>query len=202
MAKKLEIQVDLNSKIKSSEKTFNKLTEQGAFNDSPRTAKTFGTLMEELKSLANVSEPTLKQLSRMNSLFNQMADILVNAAKKIGGTSQEFKDLEKQIDEISQSLKDTRKARGDILKQGRINPDTNQYELFDTYQTEQLLSKKIKSKDGREIKSIATFRKKFDAQGQAIAGAFQDPVAAQQLYDQLKEQQTNNARRCKLLYLF
>ena len=193
MAKRIEIDLELKSKIDSSRQIFNTLKEKDAFKNSPRASKTFESIIKELDSLSQVSEPTLKQLSRMNSLFNQMSDILVNAANSVNESSAEFKKIQETIDEIGGKLETSRKSKGKILKQGRINETTGNYELFDTYQTEQLQLANIIGSNGKQIKSIGTFRKKFDANGQAIAGAFQDPVAAQALYDKLKKHQEDNA---------
>ena len=194
----INIGVELRSKLEKSEGRIAELREKGAFGSNKKAEQDLAGIVQELKALSNVSNPSYKQLTRMNSLFTQMSEIMLKVAKSTNLTSQEFQRLEKQLKNEEKTLVDLKKARGSIKSQGRINSKSGQYELYKTYQEEVIRGANIQSAKGNQIKGYNTFFKGFD-NGKAKEGYFQDAAAAQTIYDSLKRTEQNNAKRLEEL---
>ena len=198
MAEKVQLQVELKSQISAAKSRVNFLENKGAISE-PKTKQQIAGIVSELESLSKISNPTLKNLSRFDALFNQLSDILAKAAGRVEQVTDTFKNLEKELDQQQKREKLKQSQRGKILKEGKINKDTGQYELFKTFQTEAVTKANIKNTKGVQIKNIDTFLKKFDEFGNPQAGAFQDPAAAKAVYDELKRKQEENAKSLGLL---
>lgn len=197
MADKTKIQLEVETKLTESLSDIKTLKNKGAINDKVETQ--IEGIIKQLESLGQISKPSLQQLSQINALFNQLTDILLKVAQSSKAASKEFKDLEKKLEAQTLGLDKARSEKGSILKKGRVNKDTGKYELFTTYQDEVVKQANIKNSKGNSIKTAETFYKKFDANGNPIEGAFQDPTAAKKLYDSLKKTQETNALRLEEL---
>lgn len=197
MADKTKIQLEVETKLAESRSDIKTLKNKGAINDKVETQ--IEGIIKQLESLGQISKPSLQQLSQINALFNQLTDILLKVAQSSKAASKEFKDLEKKLEAQTLGLDKARSEKGSILKKGRVNKDIGKYELFTTYQDEVVKQANIKNSKGNSIKTAETFYKKFDANGNPIEGAFQDPTAAKKLYDSLKKTQETNALRLEEL---
>ena len=195
MAEKIKLQVELESKLKDTQNTIDTLRKQGGFKANPKADEQIKSIVKELNALNKVSDPTLKQLSRIDALFNQLSDILLKLARSTQSTSKEFKKLEQQLAKNQSDLQNAQTARGNILKKGKISDKTQKYELFNTYQDEQIRAANIRNNKGNLIKTADTFYKKFDSKGNPVNGAFDDPQAAKALYQKLQEEQNENAQK-------
>ena len=198
MANKIQIEVDLASKIKESKEIKQSLEKSGGFKDNPQAEKRLNAIIQELESLSKVSNPSIKNLNSINALFNEMSSILLKIAHATNTASKEFKQLEDKLKNAEEGLARTQKERGGILKQGRVNKDTNKYELYDTYQKDVIAQANIRSKTGRQIKSTEAFFNKFE-NGVAKEGAFQNNAEAQKVYDSLIRAESENATRLQEL---
>lgn len=199
MAEKVTLQVELQSKLEQTKGAITQLKEKGGFKDNSKAEQQIQSLIQELDSLAKITNPSLKNLSRIDALFNQLSEILLKVAHATSNTSKEFQELEKKLKKQQEAEEKLRKERSGILKKGRVNKDTGQYELFTKYQDEVIAQSGIKNKKGQAIKTAGTFLKKFDENGNPIEGAFQNPEEAKKIYDSLKRTQQENETRLKEL---
>lgn len=199
MAEKVTLQVELQSKLEQTKGAITQLKEKGGFKDNSKAEQQIQSLIQELDSLAKITNPSLKNLSRIDALFNQLSEILLKVAHATSNTSKEFQELEKKLKKQQEAEEKLRKERNSILKKGRVNKDTGQYELFTKYQDEVIAQSGIKNKKGQAIKTAGTFLKKFDENGNPIEGAFQNPEEAKKIYDSLKRTQQENETRLKEL---
>lgn len=199
MADKVTLQVELQNKLEQTRGAISKLKEKGGFKDNSKAEQQIHSLIQELDSLAKITNPSLKNLSRVDALFNQLSEILLKVAHATSNTSKEFQALEKKLKEQQVAEEKLRKERSGIFKQGRINKDTGKYELFTKYQDEVISQSGIKNKKGQAIKTAGTFLKKFDENGNPIKDAFQNPEEAKKIYDSLKRTQQENETRLKEL---
>ena len=199
MAEKVTLQVELQNKLEQTRGAISKLKEKGGFKDNSKAEQQIHSLIQELDSLAKITNPSLKNLSRVDALFNQLSEILLKVAHATSNTSKEFQTLEKKLKQQQGAEEKLRKERSGIFKQGRINKDTGKYELFTKYQDEVISQSGIKNKKGQAIKTAGTFLKKFDENGNPIKDAFQTPEEAKKIYDSLKRTQQENETRLKEL---
>ena len=199
MAEKVTLQVELQSKLEQTKGALAQLKEKGGFKDNSKAEQQINSLIQELDSLAKVTNPSLKNLSRIDALFNQLSEILLKIAHATSNTSKEFQALEKQLKQQQIAEEKLRKERSGIFKKGRINKDTDKYELFTKYQDEVIAQSGITNKKGQAIKTAGTFLKKFDENGNPIKDAFQNPEEAKKIYDSLKRTQQENETRLKQL---
>ena len=199
MADKVTLQVELQNKLEQTRGAISKLKEKGGFKDNSKAEQQIHSLVQELDSLAKITNPSLKNLSRIDALFNQLSEILLKVAHATSNTSKEFQALEKKLKQQQVAEEKLRKERSGIFKQGRINKDTGQYELFTKYQDEVISQSGIKNKKGQAIKTAGTFLKKFDENGNPIKDAFQNPEEAKKIYDSLKRTQQENETHLKEL---
>lgn len=199
MAEKVTLQVELQNKLEQTRGAISKLKEKGGFKDNSKAEQQIHSLVQELDSLAKITNPSLKNLSRIDALFNQLSEILLKVAHATSNTSKEFQTLEKKLKQQQEAEEKLRKERSGIFKQGRINKDTGKYELFTKYQDEVVSQSGIKNKKGQAIKTVGTFLKKFDENGNPIKDAFQNPEEAKKIYDSLKRTQQENETRLKEL---
>ena len=198
MAEKVTLQVELQSKLQQTKDITKKLADSGGFKNNDKALGRVNALLQELESLATKTNPSLKNLSSINALFNELSGILFKIAQATNTASKEFQDLAKQITQTQSSLDKAQGERGSILKKGRINKNTGNYELYKTYQNQVIEQANIKNTKGRSIKTADTFFSKFD-NGVAQQGAFQDTQAAQAVYDSLLRTQTENGTRLQEL---
>ena len=198
VAEKVTLQVELQSKLQQTKDITKKLTDSGGFKNNDKALGRVNALLQELESLAVKTNPSLKNLSSINALFNELSGILFKIAQATNTASKEFQDLAKQIAQTQSSLDKAQGERGSILKKGRINKNTGNYELYKTYQNQVIEQANIKNIKGRSIKTADTFFSKFD-NGVAQQGAFQDTQAAQAVYDSLLRTQTENGTRLQEL---
>ena len=189
--------IDLELKIKTAQESINELKKQNGIESGSKVDQQIKDIVTELQSLSKIASPTIGNLSRFNTLFNKLSEILINIAYSVGNVSSTFKELQQQLKEQEDIQEDWRSKIGGIKKQGRINKDTGRYELFDTYQSEVITNANIINSKGRQVKQSATFFKKFDASGKVISSEFKNPQAAQQVYDQLKKTEQENAKSLK-----
>ena len=199
MADKVTLQVELQNKLEQTRGAISKLKEKGGFKDNSKAEQQIHSLIQELDSLAKITNPSLKNLSRIDALFNQLSEILLKVAHATSNTSKEFQALEKKLQQQQEAEEKLRKERSGIFKQGRINKDTGKYELFTKYQDEVVSQSGIKNKKGQAIKTVGTFLKKFDENGNPVKDAFQNPEEAKKIYDSLKRTQQENETRLKEL---
>lgn len=199
MADKVTLQVELQNKLEQTRGAISKLKEKGGFKDNSKAEQQIHSLIQELDSLAKITNPSLKNLSRIDALFNQLSEILLKVAHATSNTSKEFQALEKKLKQQQDAEEKLRKERSGIFKQGRINKDTGKYELFTKYQDEVISQSGIKNKKGQAIKTAGTFLKKFDENGNPVKDAFQNPEEAKKIYDSLKRTQQENETRLKEL---
>lgn len=199
MADKVTLQVELQNKLEQTRGAISKLKEKGGFKDNSKAEQQIHSLIQELDSLAKITNPSLKNLSRVDALFNQLSEILLKVAHATSNTSKEFQALEKKLKQQQDAEEKLRKERSGIFKQGRINKDTGKYELFTKYQDEVVSQSGIKNKKGQAIKTVGTFLKKFDENGNPVKDAFQNPEEAKKIYDSLKRTQQENETRLKEL---
>ena len=157
MAGKVTLQVELQNKLEQTKSAFNTLKEKGGFKDNSRAEQQINSWIKEFESLANVTNPGLKNLSRINTLFNQLSEVLLKIAYATSNTSKEFKDLEKQLKQQQQEEENLRKERSGIFRQGRVSKDSGKYELFTKYQDEVITQSGIKNKRGQAMKTVGTF---------------------------------------------
>ena len=190
----VDINVNLKSKLEKSEERIADLKGKGAFNSNKKAEQDLAGIIQELRTLSKVSDPSFKQLTRMNSLFTQMSEIMLKVAKAINLTSKEFQALEKQLQTEEQTLEKLKKARGSIKSQGKVNSKTGQYELYKTYQEDVIRGANIQSVKGNQIKGYNTFFKGFE-NGKAKDNYFQDATKAQAIYDSLKKTEQDNAKK-------
>ena len=162
MAEKVTLQVELQNKLEQTRGAISKLKEKGGFKDNSKAEQQIHSLVQELDSLAKITNPSLKNLSRIDALFNQLSETLLKVAHATSNTSKEFQALEKKLKQQQGEEEKLRKERSGIFKQGRINKDTGKYELFTKYQDEVISQSGIKNKKGQAIKTVGTFLKKFD----------------------------------------
>lgn len=195
MAEKSKIQIEVETKLADAKKDIGTLSNKGGFKGNKQAETQVEQLVKQLDSLSKVTNPSLKQLTTINSLFSQLTNILLKVASSIKASSKEFLAIQNRITSLTTNLDKARSEKGGILKKGRVNKDTNKYELFTTYQNEEIKAANIKNAKGNAIKTADTFYKKFDANGQPVDGAFQDPAAAKALYDRLRTAQETNANR-------
>ena len=195
---KLQLEVDLKTKLQESKSIKESLGKSGGFKDNPQAEKRLNAIIQELESLTKISNPTIKNLNSMNALFNEMSGILLKIAHATNTASEDFKKLEKELKETESMLEKAQKARGSILKQGRINKDKNKYELYDTYQKEVISQANIRLKNGRQIKSTEAFFNKFE-NGVVKEGVFQNKSDAQKVYDSLIKAEADNANKLQEL---
>ena len=198
VAEKVTLQVELQSKLQQTKDITKKLADSGGFKNNDKALGRVNALLQELESLATKTNPSLKNLSSINALFNELSGILFKIAQATNTASKEFQDLAKQITQTQSSLDKAQGERGSILKKGRINKNTGNYELYKTYQNQVIEQANIKNTKGRSIKTADTFFSKFD-NGVAQQGAFQDTQAAQAVYDSLLRTQTENGTRLQEL---
>ena len=199
MAEKVTLQVELQNKLEQTRGAISKLKEKGGFKDNSKAEQQIHSLIQELDSLAKITNPSLKNLSRIDALFNQLSEILLKVEHATSNTSKEFQTLEKKLKQQQGAEEKLRKERSGIFKQGRINKDTGKYELFTKYQDEVISQSGIKNKKGQAIKTAGTFLKKFDENGNPIKDAFQNPEEAKKIYDSLKRTQQENEIHLKEL---
>lgn len=195
MAGKVQLQVELSSKIEQTKGAIQTLKEKGGFKNNAKAEQLVGELVHELDELNKISNPTIKNLSRIDAVFNQLSEVLLKVARTTATTSKEFQELEKQLKKQQSDLDKVRDERGGILKKGRVNKDTGKYELFTTYQDDIIRQAGVKNKKDQTIKTSETFLKKFDSEGNPLKDAFHDPEKAKKLYDSLKQTQEDNATK-------
>ena len=195
MAEKSKIQIEVETKLADAKKDIGTLSSKGGFKGNKQAETQVEQIVKQLDSLSKVTSPNLKQLTTINSLFSQLTNILLKVASSIKASSKELLAIQNRITTLTTNLDKARSEKGGILKKGRVNKDTNKYELFTTYQNEEIKAANIKNAKGNAIKTADTFYKKFDANGQPVDGAFQDPAAAKALYDRLRTAQETNATR-------
>lgn len=193
--KKISIDVELKSNLEKSKEAMASLKEKGGFAKNPKAEKVISGYIQELEKLSEIAQPTSQQLSKIRSLFNAMSEALLKVAYSTKEASKEFKEIESTLAKQNEAKNKLTKERSGILKQGRVNKETQQYELFETYQDSVVRQANIKNKKGQSIKSSSTFLNKFDNEGNPVAGAFLDPKAAKDLYNSLKTTQETNATR-------
>lgn len=193
MAETIKLQVELENKISQSKQIASELKSQGGFKGNPKAEQSVALITQELESLAKISNPTLKNLSRIEVLFDQLSEILLKIAQTTKTTTEEFKKIEKELANLQSKESELKKRRSALFKEGRVNKDSGKYELYNTYQDEVVAKAGIKNAKGVDIKRSSTFLSKFDETGNPIQGAFQDPVAAKKIYDELLATQTKNA---------
>ena len=193
--KKISIDVELKSNLEKTKETMATLKEKGGFAKNPKAEKVISGYIQELEKLSEIAQPTSQQLSKIRSLFNTMSEALLKVAYSTKEASKEFKEIESTLGKQNEAKNKLTKERSGILKQGRINKETQQYELFETYQDSVVRQANIKNKRGQSIKSASTFLNKFDKEGNPVDGAFLDPKAAKELYNSLKTTQETNATR-------
>ena len=199
MAEKVTLQLEIQNKLEQTRGAISKLKEKGGFKDNSKAEQQIHSFIQELDSLAKITNPSLKNLSRVDALFNQLSEILLKVAHATSNTSKEFQALEKKLKQQQGEEEKLRKERSGIFRQGRINKDTGKYELFTKYQDEVISQSGIKNKKGQAIKTAGTFLKKFDENGNPIKDAFQNPEEAKKIYDSLKRTQQENETRLKEL---
>jgi TP901 family phage tail tape measure protein len=193
MAETIKLQVELENKINQSKQIASELKSQGGFKGNPKAEQSIALITQELESLAKISNPTLKNLSRIEVLFDQLSEILLKVAQTTKTTTEEFKRIEKELADLQGKESELKKRRSALFKEGRVNKDSGKYELYNTYQDEVVAKAGIKNAKGVDIKRSSTFLSKFDETGNPIQGAFQDPAAAKKIYDELLATQTKNA---------
>ena len=196
---KVSIQVDLQSKLKQTKEMMNTLKERGGFKNFDTAERELSNLIQELDAFSKSSKLTLKNLSSVDALFNRMTAILLKVANATGNVTKEFQELTKKISGFQVKQEAARSERSGILKKGKVNKETGRYELFTKYQNEVISQSNIKNKQGQSIKTAETFFKKFDAEGNPVADAFQNPEAAKKLYASLQRTQQENHDRLQKL---
>ena len=73
---KINVSVELKTVMDSANKQVENLKTAGAINE--KTAKEIDAITAEIEELGKVANPTLRQLNRISTLFNQLSDIIVN----------------------------------------------------------------------------------------------------------------------------
>ena len=196
MAEELKIKVDFSDNLSKTKGHVKELESEGAFKGDGKSLGNVKNIIQELDALVKISNPTAKHIKRIEALFNELTEVLVKASSRVKVTSDEFKNLEKTLKEQEKNRKSLTDERSKILKQGRINKETNKYSLFKTTQNEIISGANLTNgKTKQPIKTAEAFYKRFDAQGNPLEGAFGDPAAAKATYDRLKQLQTDNANK-------
>lgn len=195
MPNKVKIDVELSTHLQNTKQTYAQLQNQGGFKNNQKAKQQIDSIVQELESLIKVTNPTLKQLTKIDALFNNLSTLLLKVAQSLGTVSQEFKDLQKELDQQEKQREAFRKQRTSVLKQGKINKDTGKYELFNSYQEEVIRQANIKSSKGKQIIGVDTFFKRFDKQGNPLKDNFQNPEEAKKIYDSLKTAEQENATK-------
>ena len=199
MGNNIKIKVDLESAIKETKSTIKTLEDKKAFEGKPKVKQQVENLILELEELGKVIDPTYKQLTRVDTVFSELTGVLLKVAEGVSVTTTEFKQLEKEIKNLEADRINARSERGAILKQGRINKDSGEYELFSSFLNEELKKSNIQNINGRSILKWDTFKNKFDEKGNAKEGMFQDSTEAKNLYDRMQKLQSSNASRLEEL---
>ena len=136
MAEELKIKVDFSDNLSKTKGHVKELESEGAFKGDGKSLGNVKNIIQELDALVKISNPTAKHIKRIEALFNELTEVLVKASSRVKVTSDEFKNLEKTLKEQEKNRKSLTDERSKILKQGRINKETNKYSLFKTTQNE------------------------------------------------------------------
>ena len=199
MAEKIKLNVELATKLEETKGYISEIKKKGGFKKNTGAEQQVKNLMQELEALSKNTNPSLKTITRMNSLFKQLSETLIKAAGSVGITSKKFEELKKVLATQEKNLESARSKRGEVLKKGKVNKTTGRYELFTTYQDSIVAGSGVKNAKGKAVKTAGTFLKNFDVSGNVKEGAFQDPAAAKAIYDRLKQEQTENGEKLKAL---
>ena len=193
---KINVSVELKTVMDSANKQVESLKTAGAINE--KTSKEIDAITAEIEELGKVANPTLRQLNRISTLFNQLSDIIVKASTAVKNMSDEYKQLQDKRNQIDTDKNKAQEQRAEIFKKGRINKETGNYELYTSYQNEAIKNANILRKNGSKVASAESFYKQFE-NGIVKEGVFQNPDAAQAIYNELQATQKENSTKLKEL---